>query len=223
MLRKLLAVCAVLATAAMLVMGFGPASAAPPVPVALGGGSGILIHQGGNSASACTLTTIGYDDPGHLYGLTAGHCGESGQEVMSESQQGPGVLGEITFSNHELDYAIISFDETKVVPTRTVGGVTIRDVQRTPPNFGTIACKEGRTTGHTCGVTWFSNGTVHISQICVIEGDSGSPVVVGDHLIGMVNAYYFIGCIGPETGTNITPILNDMPNHGVEGFEVAQP
>lgn len=219
MFRKLLAVCAVLATAALLLTGIGTASAAP-AKVTLGGGSGILILKGGNSASACTLTTIGYDNKGALYGLTAGHCGEGGQRVISENQQNRGELGRITFSNHKLDYAIISFDQSKVAPTRTVGGVTIRGVQTTPPNFGTIMCKEGRTTGNSCGVTWFSNGTEHISQICVVEGDSGSPVVVGDRLIGIVNAYYFVGCIGPETGTNIKPVLNDLPKRGVNGFHV---
>ncbi|PYE15563.1 hypothetical protein DFR67_110229 [Williamsia limnetica] len=219
MLRKLLALCAALVTAALLLSGAGTATAAPS-KVALGGGSGILVLKGGNSASACTLTTIGYDNRGGLYGLTAAHCGEGGQRVVAEQQQNRGVIGRITFSNHKLDYAIIAFDQDKVAPTRTVGSVTIRGVQTTPPNFGTIACKEGRTTGGTCGVTWFSNGVEHISQICVTEGDSGSPVVVGDRLIGMVNAYYFVGCIGPETGTNIKPILADLPRRGVEGFRV---
>jgi len=219
MLKKLLVALVALASAALLVTGGGAAVAAP-AKVALGGGSGILILKGGNSASACTLTTIGTDNTGALYGLTAGHCGEGGQRVASEQFQNRGVLGRITFSNHRLDYAIIAFDPEKVVPTRTVGGVTIRSVQTTPPRFPDIACKEGRTTGNTCGITWFADGVEHISQICVLEGDSGSPVVVGDRLIGMVNAYYYVGCIGPETGTNIKPILDDLPLRGVNGFRV---
>ena len=219
MLRKLLTACAAIAMAALVLVGAGTASA-DPAKVTLGGGSGILILTGGNTAAACTLTTIGTDNRGDLYGLTAAHCGEGGQRVISEQFQNRGLLGRIAFSNHKLDYAIIKFDNTKVTPTRTVGGVTIRGVQTTPPAVGSIACKEGRTTGNTCGITWFSNGTEHISQICVVEGDSGSPVVVGDRLIGMVNAYYFVGCIGPETGTNIKALLDDMPKRGVEGFRV---
>jgi hypothetical protein len=219
MFRKFLAICAAFAMAALVLAGAGTANA-DPAKVTLGGGSGILILTGGNTASACTLTTIGTDSKGDLYGLTAGHCGEGGQRVISEQRQSQGLLGSIAFSNHKLDYAIIKFDNAKVTPTRTVGSVTIRGVQTTPPAFGSISCKEGRTTGNTCGVTWFSNGTEHISQICVVEGDSGSPVVIGDRLIGMVNAYYFVGCIGPETGTNIKPLLDDMPKRGVEGFKV---
>jgi hypothetical protein len=219
MFRKLLAVCAALAMAALLLAGVGTAGA-DPAKVTLGGGSGILILTGGNTAAACTLTTIGTDKNGDLYGLTAGHCGEGGQRVISEQWQNRGLVGRIAFSNHKLDYAIIKFDNSKVTPTRTVGSVTIRGVQTTPPAVGSILCKEGRTTGNTCGITWFSNGTEHISQICVVEGDSGSPVVVGDRLIGMVNAYYFVGCIGPETGTNIKALLDDMPKRGVDGFRV---
>ena len=44
-------------------------------------------------------------------------------------------------------------------------------------------------------------------------------MVVGDRLIGMVNAYYYVGCIGPETGTNIKPILDDLPLRGVERIQ----
>ena len=93
--------------------------------------------------------------------------------------------------------AIIDLNPAKVVPLRSVRGVTIRTIDTRPIGFPTIACKQGRTTGNTCGITWFSDGNVHLSQMCVIEGDSGSPVVVGDRLVGMVNAYYFVGCIGP--------------------------
>ena len=109
-----------------------------------------------------------------------------------------------------------------MVPLRTVRGVTIRGIDTRPLAFPTIACKEGRTTGNTCGIAWFSDGGVHLSQLCVIEGDSGSPVVVGNRLVGMVNAYYFVGCFGPETGTNIKPILDrvaSLPAYG--GFRLA--
>lgn len=211
------ALCAVLALTAL---GVSTASAAP-AKVSLGGGSGILVPESNGQASACTLTAIGHDDSTALIGLTAGHCGEAGNAVVAEGTPTAGKVGEITYKNAKLDYAIIKFDATKVNPTQKVGGVTIRGVRNQAPQFPEIGCKQGRTTANTCGVTWFSDGFAHFSQICVVEGDSGSPVVVGDKLIGMVNAYYLVGCIGPETGTNITPILDDMAKHGVTGFRVA--
>lgn len=210
------ALCAILA---LTTLGVSTASAAP-AKVSLGGGSGILIPESGGKASACTLTAIGYDQDNALTGLTAGHCGDAGDAVLAEGTPKAGQLGEISFKNPDLDYAIIKFDPAKVNPVQKVGGVTIRAYRTQAPSFPEIGCKEGRTTGNTCGITWFSDGFAHFSQICVVEGDSGSPVVIGDKLIGMVNAYYFVGCVGPETGTNIKPILDDMKKNGISDFRL---
>ncbi|MDL9935583.1 serine protease [Gordonia sp. ABSL1-1] len=206
MIRKLTALLAVLAATVLVVLSAGSVTAAP-AKAPIGGGSGILVLKGGNSAAACTLTTIGKSATGKLIGITAGHCGKASQKVYSETFQDRGQIGTITYSAPDLDMAIIEFRPDKVVPLRSVRGLTIRTVDTRPIGFPTIACKQGRTTGSTCGIAWFSEGDVHVSQMCVIEGDSGSPVVVGDRLVGMVNAYYFLGCVGPETGTNIGPIL----------------
>ncbi len=219
MMRKLTAMLAVLA--AVLLAGWGSGSAtAAPAKIYLGGGSGILVLKGGNSAAACTLTTIGNAKTGELIGITAGHCGKPGQKVLSETFQSRGQAGTITYSDPKEDVAIIEFDKSRVVPLRTVNGVTINHIDTRPLGFPTVACKQGRTTGNTCGISWFSDGDVHFSQICVIEGDSGSPVVVGDRLVGMVNAYYFVGCIGPETGTNIGPVLDYVKSTKYKGFSL---
>lgn len=202
-------------------IGLGSAQAAPP-KTSLGGGSGILVLKGGNSAAACTITTVGRPtsgpNRGNLIALTAGHCGKPGQRVLAEDRQNRGVVGTITRSYNDIDLAVIELDEAKVRPVRSVGGVTISRISTRPIGFPTVVCKEGRTTGHTCGVTWFSDGAAHFSQMCVIEGDSGSPVVVGNTLVGMVNAYYFVSCIGPETGTNMRTIMNRLDRAGYNSF-----
>lgn len=220
MLRKLAALLAVVVATALVGWGAGVAHAAP-AKIFIGGGSGILVLKGGNAASACTLTAIGKAERGgDLIGITAGHCGVPGQKVLSETFENRGQAGTITHINEEMDVAVIKFDAAKVVPLQTVRGVTIRSIDPRPIAFPTIACKEGRTTGNTCGVTWFSDGNAHFTQMCVVEGDSGSPVVVGDRLIGMVNAYYFFACIGPETGTNIGPILRWVNSTPYGGFRL---
>lgn len=216
MVKKLAALLAVVAAALLSMVGAGTASAAPNIP--LGGGSGIIILKSGNSGDACTLTTIGNDAAGRLVGLTAGHCGGVGQTVYSERFGNRGPAGRIIVSNNDLDFDVIQFDRAKVQPLRTVGNVTIRSIQTAAPQFPSVLCKTGRTTGSTCGVTFFSDNVSHFSAVCVAEGDSGSPVVIGDRLIGMVNAYYFTACIGPETGSNIGPILRAMSRAGVNNF-----
>ncbi|MGV9827452.1 serine protease [Gordonia sp. NPDC003429] len=217
MMRKLTAIVAVLVATLLAGWGAGSATAAP-AKIYLGGGSGILILKGGDTAAACTLTTIGHAKTGQLIGITAGHCGTPGQKVYSETFQNRGQAGTITYSDPKEDVAIIEFNPDRVVPLRSVNGVTIRSIDTHPIGFPTIACKTGRTTGNTCGVSWFSDGDVHFSQMCVIEGDSGSPVVVGDRLVGMVNAYYFVACLGPETGTNIAPVLDYVKSTKYTGF-----
>ncbi len=217
-MKKLLALLAACAAMVMMVWGAGTASAKPDI--FLGGGSGIIILKGGNNAAACTLTTIGRDSTDRLVGLTAGHCGSVGQTVLSETYGNRGAAGKIIVSNDALDFDVIAFNPNRVVPLQSVRGVTIRSIQTSAPQFPSVLCKTGRTTGRTCGITFFSDNQSHFSAVCVAEGDSGSPLVIGDRLIGMVNAYYFTACIGPETGSNIGPILAAMSKAGVAGYRV---
>ncbi len=222
-MKKLMVVLAVVAAMVSSLVGVGNADAAPKVP--LGGGSGILVLKDGNSAAACTVTTVGRpasgSHKGQLIAVTAGHCGRPGQRVLSERYQQRGQIGTIVYSASDVDIAIIRLDSARVAPVRSVGGVTIRSIDTRPVAFPTVLCKTGRTTGKTCGVTWFSDGQSHFSQMCVIEGDSGSPVVVGNRLVGMVNAYYFLACLGPETGTSSKTIVDRLARQGYGNFKVA--
>ncbi|NLU83760.1 serine protease [Rhodococcus sp. HNM0569] len=212
MLRRLAAAAA---AAAVMMTGFVAGTAhADPGPAVLGGGSGIVM----NDELVCSITTIGNDSAGRLVGLTAGHCGEVGWPVVSEYKQDAGVVGHVAAVDHSLDYAVVEFDRAKVVPVNRVGNVTITQIGA-PAQFPQIGCKEGRTTGNTCGVVW---GDVLQSQetwtqACVIEGDSGAPVVVGTTLVAMVNAYLLVPCLGPEVGTNLTQIMDAINSSGGPG------
>ncbi|MFD4352834.1 S1 family peptidase [Nocardia sp. NPDC058519] len=198
--------------AALLGTGAANAQAGPPV---IGGGSGIVI----DNAFECTVTTVGYDGAGRLVGLTAGHCGDAGATVSAEVDRGYGEIGRFVHSNSELDYAVIEFTPGRITPVNRIGNVTITGVGG-PAQFPTIVCKEGRTTGNTCGITWgdvFATNTETWSQMCVVEGDSGAPVVVGSTLVGMVNAYLAVACFGPEVGTNMNSIMDDINARGGVG------
>ncbi|NNH73892.1 serine protease [Nocardia uniformis] len=218
MFRKLAGVAhaafAVAMSAALLGAGAGAAQADPAPPV-LGGGSGIVI----DNEFECTLTTIGHDNAGRLVGLTAGHCGDPGAQVYAEVARNYGVIGKFVYSNHELDYAVIEFQPGRVIPVNRIGNVAITNLGA-PPQFPMIVCKEGRTTGNTCGLTWgdvFGTNYETWTQMCVVEGDSGAPVVVGSTLVGMVNAYLALACFGPEVGTNMTAIMDDINARGGTG------
>ncbi|MFE3058086.1 serine protease [Nocardia sp. NPDC059239] len=207
--------CAGALGAALLGTGAGVvrADSGPPV---IGGGSGIII----DNVETCTVTTVGHDAAGRLVGLTAGHCGEQGSQVWAEQDRGAGVIGHFVYSNSDwaLDYAVIQFDEGSIIPVNRIGNTTITEIGA-PATFPMIGCKQGRTTGNTCGITWgdfFQTGNTW-TQICVVQGDSGSPVVVGTTLVAMVRAYVVAACIGPEIGPNMSAIVNDMNARGGVG------
>ncbi|MFF2082308.1 serine protease [Nocardia sp. NPDC058176] len=193
--------------------GVGVAQAAPPV--ALGGGSGIVLGDG----SVCTLTTIGTDGAGRTVGFTAGHCASPGAGVAAEADPDAGTLGTVDFVSNDLDYAVIVFDSSLVTPVSHVGSTSISGIG-VPAQFPVVACKEGRTTGQTCGLVYgdvFDTATWTLTQICVIVGDSGAPVVVGSTLVAIVNGYIGVPCLGPQVGANFTTILEDVGARGGTG------
>jgi hypothetical protein len=155
--------------------------------VPMGGGAGIVI----NGDTMCTLTTIGSDTAGELIGFTSAHCGGPGAQVAAEAVEARGILGTMVAGNDSLDYAVIKFDPAKVAPVANYNGFVINGIGPDPV-FGQIACKQGRTTGNSCGVTWGTGqdpGTI-VMQVCGRPGDSGGPVTVDGLLVGMIHGAF---------------------------------
>ncbi|WP_370647139.1 S1 family peptidase [Mycobacterium sp. IDR2000157661] len=176
------------AVAALSAALFAPAAPASAQGlVTLGGGSGLVV----DGETLCTLTAIGNDDRGNLIGFTSAHCGGPGAQVAAEDAKGAGVLGTMVAGNDALDYAVIQFDPAKVRPTNDVNGFRI-DGLGPDPMVGDVACKLGRTTGYSCGVTWGPGeqpGTF-VNQVCGQPGDSGAPVTVNNRLVGMIHGAF---------------------------------
>jgi hypothetical protein len=55
------------------------------------------------------------------------------------------------------------------------------------------------------------------TQVCVLPGDSGGPVVVGTTLIGLVTGYAQIPCLAPETGPSMSAVVRDSDARGGVG------
>jgi hypothetical protein len=169
-----------------LVGCFAPAARADD-RLPMGGGAGIVI----NGDTMCTLTTIGTDRSGELIGFTSAHCGGPGANVAAEGQEGRGNIGVMVAGNDKLDYAVIKFDPAKVAPVANYNGFVIAGLGP-DPQFGQVACKQGRTTGNSCGVTWGPGqapGTL-VMQVCGNPGDSGAPVTVNNQLVGMIHGAF---------------------------------
>lgn len=208
------AVFAALAAPALLV---NAEPAAPGTTVPLGGGAGIVV----NGDTYCTLTSIGTDKTGALIGFTSAHCGGPGAPVAAESDADRNVVGTMVAGNDELDYAVIRFDPEKVDPVSNWNGFVI-DGLGPDPAFGQVACKLGRTTGYSCGVTWGPGedpGTI-VNQVCGQPGDSGAPVTVNNKLVGMIHGAFTDGlptCIikyiplhTPAVTMSMNAILGDL-------------
>lgn len=207
-----------------LIMAGPVAVAHAQAPVALGGGSGLVV----DGETLCTLTAIGNDNQGNLIGFTSAHCGGPGAVVGSEAAQNAGVVGTMVAGNDSLDYAVIKFDRAKVTPVSEVNGFRI-DGLGPDPTFGEVACKLGRTTGYSCGVTWGPGeqpGTI-VNQVCGQPGDSGAPVTVNNRLVGMIHGAFseelptcvvkFIPLHTPAVTMSINTQLADITAKGRPG------
>ncbi|MGH3675815.1 MAG: S1 family peptidase [Mycobacterium sp.] len=219
-LRNLLA--AIVALAAVLAPTAPIAHA--DEPVTLGGGSGLVV----NGETLCTLTSIGTDNRGNLIGFTSAHCGGPGAQVAAEGAEASGVLGTMVAGNDALDYAVIQFDPQKVRPVNTINGFRIDGIGPDPA-FGEVACKLGRTTGYSCGVTWGPGeepGTM-VNQVCGQPGDSGGPVTVNNRLVGMIHGAFaedlptcvvkFIPLHTPAVTMSINAVLGDITSKNRPG------
>lgn len=214
-------------TCVALAMLAAPASrVAADDKVPMGGGAGIVV----DGDTMCTLTSIGHDKTGALIGFTSAHCGGPGAVVAAEGSEGSGTIGQMVAGNDGLDYAVIEFDPNRVTPVSNFGGFIIGGIGP-DPNFGQIACKQGRTTGNSCGVTWGPGqdpGTI-VMQVCGRPGDSGGPVVVNNMLVGMIHGAFsdalptcvvkYIPLHTPAVVVSINAVLadinaNDRPGAG---------
>lgn len=214
------------------------AHADEPHAVPVGGGTGLALQWGVPAGSLsllhfCTLTAIGSDASGNLVGLTNAHCAYDSQRqgagdavyLQSAVEFGPahdpslGRIGTVDYISGGnpiapgphgvgLDYAVIVFDRSKVNPVATVGDTTIRSIADPPPE-GTPVCKQGTTSGRTCGTTLTSMGPYLVTTVPEFPGDSGAPVVAGETLIG--NQWVWGG------SSSMTAILEDLAARGGAG------
>ncbi|MDT5132476.1 MAG: hypothetical protein QOJ20_1551 [Mycobacterium sp.] len=212
------------ATIAALAALLLPSNAHADGPVPLGGGSGLVVE----GDTLCTLTAIGNDNRGNLIGFTSAHCGGPGERVAAEGAEAAGVLGTMVAGNDALDYAVIQFDPQKVQPVNNVKGFEIDGIGPDPA-VGDIACKLGRTTGYSCGVTWGQGeqpGTI-VNQVCGQPGDSGAPVTVNNRLVGMIHGAFseelptciikYIPLHTPAVTMSINAVLGDITAKGRPG------
>ena len=188
-----LAVTAVMAGATALA---APAAAQAAVPVS--GGTPVLV----GGVAGCTLTAAGHDRFGAPVAFTAAHCSDRiDAPVILRNNERAGIIGTVVTRNEPLDYSVIRLNPGVVVPVRQPGVTGTGPT----PQFGDIVCKDGLSTGHTCGITWQQDGPRFWSQACAGHGDSGGPVTFNGRLVGLLSGGHMPPAAGPAG--SVGPVL----------------
>ncbi|QGU03958.1 S1 family peptidase [Corynebacterium comes] len=168
-------------------------------------GPGTPIYLG--DSMMCTLGAAGTDAQGRKVAITAGHCGQPGDQVWSADSWQVGPTGTVVASNQLYDYSVIELGSNAEV-TRSYNGVTVNSVGG-PVAPGDILCKQGVATGNTCGNVWSVDEELQVSQVCAMVGDSGAPVLAGDRMVGMVSGGVWgdqrLSCQSPLQGQLFMP------------------
>lgn len=198
---------------AILAAGLTPAvsNAAPTVVVSNGSRITPTLEFPGYG----TMGAVGYDAQGNLVGITAGHLddGAPGGPVYLENNKAAGAIGYFANTNHTLDYTVVVLDKEKVIP-RSNGPAARIDGLANPsePFLFQVACKDGQTTGVTCGAVIRKDATGYNSYAVAYSGDSGGPGWVRDtKLAGITLSILNPNPPGTTRWLSIFTILNNIP------------
>lgn len=219
MKRGLSLLFAVLASLAVPVF----AHAAPTV--ALGAGSTVVIQQAsGASPGQCALAAVGTDAQGRTLGLTAGHCAQVGERILTADRRT--VVGTVVTSKRfpgdgvfvydAVDYAVIEF--TDVVRPARITPVAITGIGR--PAAGEIVCKfaDGNVDpGERCGVVDRTAPREFSALLFGSFGDSGGPVYAGGHLIGILSRPSGVPFVSGVISTRVDAAIADAASSGAIG------
>lgn len=181
--------------------------------------SGVAVYMGGGRCTSAFMTYSGSS----YYMLTAGHCAEMGYSfyvpTYSYGNQYVGSAAGYDFGYYG-DSAVVRIEDSGWWQPR--GWVFPQTSIRSygTDYVGQYVCKEGSTTGYTCGEVTQTNATVYYpgrtltgmtwSTACVAAGDSGSGVYYGSLAYGILSG-------GPNSGCGMIhePVKRALRRWGV--------
>lgn len=146
------------------------------------------------------------------WAVTAGHCGKPGQKVYSRPTGGDfstaRYLGVVRYTSDSdenkgtSDWGVISLNPKAIPPRHSTRIPLVLDTY--PRKVGKTICKNGGTTGFTCGDKGKDDVRTQVSQdiggtggtvsrmtqahFCALPGDSGAPVFDRDGIIGILSS-----------------------------------
>ncbi len=191
-------------------------------------GPGYKMSPDAAGTLSCTFTAVGHDKFGTLVALIARHCAGSYDVYLTDRLDlgpvgrfvtlGPPPKASFPSYDSSLDYAVIALDASKVNPVnRSPNGLTVDHIGTPVAPFRSWVCKDGRTSGVTCGPVTQSSGNIIRTWNLVMPGDSGGPLVLGTGLVGIVSAYNYFNPLGPFQFVDIRGVLADLNARNAPG------
>ncbi|HEX6096967.1 MAG TPA: PKD domain-containing protein [Thermoanaerobaculia bacterium] len=177
---------------------------------------------GGVALSTCTAGfTVRHNTSGELGVSTAAHCGNT------QAYQGVNLPFRLEDNNTDQDVQWHSACDIFEVTNEFDSGIGIRAVVGTIPRdnqaIGSVVCKNGMTTGHTCGTIsskTFDLGANHNATFIRMNnypsanlseaGDSGGPWFVDNYAYGT-----HFGAPGDDANDSIYMAINYISSLGV--------
>lgn len=181
--------------------------------------SGLAIY---GTNVRCSSAFMAYSGSAY-YMMTAGHCAEDSSywqvPTYSYGYQGVGSVADYSFGYYG-DSAIVRVDDPAFWQPRGWVYTSTRITGWDYDYVGQYVCKQGSTTGYTCGYITETDATVSYpdrtltgmtwSTACDAPGDSGSGVYYGSTAHGILSG-------GPDRGCGMIhePISRALSDHGV--------
>lgn len=165
----------------------------------------------------CTMTAVGTDVHGNKLAISAGHCvGLQDTNAVNYKPDGAPVyrwvpnngyrdqIGTIAYRGDvDRDFVVIKLNDDAILSS-TGPGARIDGVGATNP-FG-VMCKDGQSTGVTCGLITGQNAFRLNNLALGFNGDSGGPAwVAAGKLVGLVR--------GPGEYVKYAPVHDAILTH----------
>lgn len=136
----------------------------------------------------CTMGWVGYGPGGDKVGVSAAHCvagkpdGAPVYRWLPGTGGGRELIGHIGFRDNNVDWVVIRFVSNAIV---TANGPALRIDSIGVDNPAGNSCKDGQSTGVTCGQIVGQNATRIFTTGYAFNGDSGGPLAQGNSIIGL--------------------------------------
>lgn len=141
-----------------LLFGSGSAGATPP---AVSPGDGVAFGD-----AVCTIGLLGYARDRTPVAVTANHCVPAGKTTTATLGR---TVGRVVAqqAGDDFDYALIALPATTQITPAAIAA---------PPAVGDTVCKQGTTTGRTCGPVTAVSSHQLTADVRAAGGDSGGPL-----------------------------------------------